>query len=173
MVPGDFLLREVSWFRLPWNGQETNCTEAIGSQRCFHAVFSAAKGGSCVSKVGVCLWQKKTYRCPVFKLGHPPVITVLDGCAMQYVFHWDMMYKRIWRKIEVVTSDWNQVILSISDSDFARRSRHLLQSLRRLDLLLASWQFSPLVLRFLFCTDSKVEHNYPQPVSQWHKMDLV
>ena len=56
------------------------------------------------------------------------------------------MYKRIWRKIEVVTSDWNQVILSISDSDFARRSRHLLQSLRRLDLLLASWQFSPLVL---------------------------
>jgi len=42
---------------LEWPG--TNCTEAIGSQRCFHAVFSAAKGGSCVSKVGVYLWQKK------------------------------------------------------------------------------------------------------------------
>ncbi len=44
----------------------------------------------------------------------------------------------------------------ISDSDLTRRSRHLLLSLRRLDLLLASWQLSPMVRSFFSCTKLKI-----------------
>lgn len=146
MVPGDFLLGEVSWFRLPTGMARNQLHRSDWQPEMFPCSFFSSQRRQLRFKSWGLSLAKKTYRCPVFKLGHPPVSTVLDGCAMRYVFHWDMMYKRIWRKIEVVTSDWNQVILSISDSDFARRSRHLLQSLRRLDLLLASWQFSPLVL---------------------------
>ena len=69
-----------------WNGQEPTAQKRLAARDVSMQFFQQPKAGAAFQKLGF-VFGKKADRCPVFKLGHPPVITVLDGCAMQYVFH--------------------------------------------------------------------------------------